>query len=415
MVLTYSRLYQFLFAACIFVSYSNNYEIIFLVWFLALMTSVAATYSRTILLIAASFAGICAIAAFSSLFYSSTLYAYIRDMTYLLKPLIGILAGYQLFKKIPKEKALHTIVMTGIVIALVHMSVIFITFMSLKTVNLNILREYGGYFSDYEVYVLILLMFSRKFGLTYTRKQRMYYLVLIAVSSFLYLSRTNFIQFAILLIGMMGYFVLNRRALSILTTFIIAAVLGYTAISLSNPRRNGKGMEAFLYKIKIAPVEAFKTKINKENWQDFNDNFRSYENILVLRQVSTEGTQAVISGKGLGSSIDLGMKYKTNDGEDIIREPFVHNGYLTVYLKSGILGVFLVVLTIFSLFKKSHSRNVIALSINRLLVATGIFLVFSYWVFLGLYFRADSKAILIGFLIAMMDYFSRREPQISES
>jgi hypothetical protein len=38
--------------------------------------------------------------------------------------------------------------------------------------------------------------------------------------------------------------------------------------------------------------------------------------------------------------------------------------------------------------------------INLLLIGSGVFLIISYFVFLGLYFVVDTKSILIGFLIS---------------
>ena len=38
-------------------------------------------------------------------------------------------------------------------------------------------------------------------------------------------------------------------------------------------------------------------------------------------------------------------------------------------------------------------------NLNLLLVGTSLFLIVSYWVFMGLYLKMDSKSILIGLLL----------------
>ena len=39
-----------------------------------------------------------------------------------------------------------------------------------------------------------------------------------------------------------------------------------------------------------------------------------------------------------------------------------------------------------------------------LLMGTGVFLVLSTWVFMGVYFKLDNKSIIIGLILAMREY-----------
>ena len=103
---------------------------------------------------------------------------------------------------------------------------------------------------------------------------------------------------------MKGYFSLKKKSLIGVGFFALFAVVGYSIIYNMNLSRNGKGVEALLFKIKNAPIEPFKTKVNKNDWQDFNDNFRSYENIITVRQVTNEGLGAVFFGKVEAATVD---------------------------------------------------------------------------------------------------------------
>ena len=194
---------------------------------------------------------------------------------------------------------------------------------------------------------------------------------------------------------------MNKRSIVILSSVFISVLIGYAIIYSINPKRNGKGLEAFLYKIKIAPIEPFKTKINKDDWKDFNDNYRSYENIIAVKQVSNEGTSAVIFGEGTGATLDLGREVWSNDGEFVRYIPIVHNGYMTVFLKSGIFGVFFLLWFILTLMRQKGNSDEAIKHINYFLTGTAIFLIFSNWVFLGLYLKLDNKSVIIGFLIAL--------------
>ena len=193
------------------------------------------------------------------------------------------------------------------------------------------LRYAGGYFSDFEVYSLLILVFHENFELKFTTKRFWLLTLILALSSIMYLARTNFIQFIILFLGMKGYFKINRVSIMVVSSVIIFTLIGYSAILYMNPKRNGPGIEALLYKIKIAPQEAFKTKIDRGNWKDFNDNYRSYENISTVKQVTRKGTSTIIFGESIGSKVDLKQKIWLGDME-LRYISILHNGFMTVFV-----------------------------------------------------------------------------------
>lgn len=395
-------LYQLLYFACIGVTYLNNYELTFLIWFLTLLLTVKKAYSVTIVKYIFCFGLILLIALLGSLFKEHHVYDIVRDITYLLKPIVGLLAGYQLCKY-NKETTLKVFVYTGFIIAVIHLAIILIASVQYQTLNVNLIREKAGYFSDYEIFALVILMFHTNFRLGISKINIWICLLVIGISSFLYLSRTNLIQIIVLYVALKGYFTVTKKSLSVLFGVVLAVLIGYSAILYINPKRNGKGIEAFLYKVKIAPIEPFKTKIDKGDWKDFNDNYRSYENIITVKQVSNGGASSVFFGEGLGSKLNLGRKVLSNDGEYVQYIPYVHNGFMTVFLKSGLLGVCFSILFIVLLFRQPKSDIEYVKHISYLLIGTSVFLVVSNWVFLGLYLKLDNKSIIIGFLIALRE------------
>jgi hypothetical protein len=403
-------LYQLLFALCVLIPYINIYELTFLVWFLTFAITISNRYSIRIVKYITCFSVILATAFVVSFFTNESTYNFFRDIAYLLKPIIGLLVGYQLYKKC-QNKFFTTVIYTGLLISCFHLVIVFVTFIRFHAITVNLLREYCGYHSDYEVYVLVILMFYNKFEINWSKKKAHVFIAIVALSSFLYLSRTNFIQLIILFIAMKGYFVLNKKSVTIVASIIFFVVFGYTAVYQSNPHRSGKGIEAFLYKIKNAPIEPFKTKIDKDNWKDFNDNYRSYENILTVKQVSIQGTSAVLFGKGLGATINLGREIWTNDGEFIQYIPILHNGFATVFLKSGIFGLFFLLIFIYLLGKPVKSNLVSVQNLNFILIGTAVFLIVSNWVFMGLYLKLDNKSILLGFIICYREFLLKNNNQ----
>nr|WP_322625447.1 hypothetical protein [uncultured Flavobacterium sp.] len=389
-------IYQILFFISVGLPYLNNYELNFALWSLMAVLTLRKKYSLTIIKYVGLFVGIFALAMVSSLFYHVKFYEYARDIAYMLKPIIGLVLGYQLCKDY-LQKPMNILVNSGILLAIAHTGILVFSVVFLHIRNLEDLRLYGGFFSDFEVYALIFLLFHDKFGVEVSKTKYWFGVLILFFSIGMYFARTNFIQLVFLFMAMKGYFVLNARSLRIIVTSVIIIGLGYTAIYIYNPARRGSTLEAFLYKVKNTPIEPFKAKVDINNWRDFNDNYRSYETILTIRQTKAEGARAIIMGQGMGSSVDLKQKVwlQTTFMRYI---PFLHNGFMTVLLKAGILGDILLILSITFLFKKYKTTDPDVVAINNLLVGTGVFLIISYYVFMGLYFVPDPKSVLIGFL-----------------
>jgi len=395
-----NSLYTYLLCFAIVVSTLNNFELTFISWVMVFLVSFSFKYSAQFLSLCLSAILILVIGIISSFFNSNPLYETIRDITYLSKPLIGLFLGYQIVKKKDFD-VLKAFIYAGVVLAIIHFSKLFYGVLFLKIYNIHELRHIGGYFNDFEIYSLVLLIFYRKLHINFSQKNRLILLAVLATSSLLYFARINIIQFFILYVALAGYLKLTKKSLLVLTSISVVVLLSYSAIYISNPNRNSKGFEAFLYKIKIAPIEPFKTKINKEDWKDFNDNYRSFENILTVKQVTNDGFLTILFGKGCGSTIKLGRQVFTNDGEFISKVPILHNSYMTIFLKSGAFGVMLLIIFIVTLIKqKPKIRNQDITNIHYILVGTAFFLVLSNWVFMGIYFKVDNKSILIGALYA---------------
>ncbi|WP_396194519.1 hypothetical protein [Flavobacterium sp.] len=390
-------IYQILLFVSVFVPYLNNYELTFCVWSLATLITFQNKLSLEILKHLACYISIFLIAVFSSFWYDHEAYFIIRDITYISKPIIGLLLGYQLAKKL-NAKTLKVVVIIGLLIACYHIYIILYSVLFYSVSNINELRYFAGFFSDFEVYTLILLVFHDKFELHYPRKKLILYIILIGFSTFMYLARTNFIQFLILLIAMKGFLKINVKSITVLASIVLLSIIGYATILYINPKRNGEGLEAFLYKIKVAPIEPFKTKIKRDDWKDFNDNYRSYENIMTVRQMTNDGYKSLIFGQGLGSQIDLKQKLMLGDME-LRFISILHNGFMTVLLKSGLIGVILLIISIYLIFIKKKSQIPLVNNLNLLMIGSGVYMIVSYWVFMGYYFAADTKSIFFGLII----------------
>jgi hypothetical protein len=389
--------FQLFFTFCVIIPFFNNYEFSFLCWFLATMITLKRSYSILFLRYLSYFILIFLSSIVVSFFFNNKLYFIIRDMTYLLKPILGLLLGYQFYRDKLIKNPFTFLLNAGIVMAAIHLIMVGYGVLLQGATSVAKIREYGGYFNDFEVYTLIILLFYKKFEIDLSKRKFYFYLTILALSSFFYLARTNFIQFFILFFAMKGWLIINKKSLTILTSLALFSIIAYTAIYQYNPKRNGDGVDEFLYKVKLIPLEAFATKINRSDWKDFHDHYRSYENIRTIEQLSYNNT--FLFGEGMGSQVNL--KQKVFLGDMFLKYiSILHNGYMTVLLKSGLLGLLLLIGSILFFFKTFNSQSEIEKNINLLFLGTGVFLLISYWVFMGFYNLLDSKTLLIGFLFA---------------
>ncbi len=387
---------QILFIICVIVPFFNIYEFSFVFWILAIFATIKNNYSFEFLRLLSIFIIIFLIAIVVGIFFEHNFYFVIRDITYLLKPISGLLLGYQLFNKNIKNP-FQFLVNAGVSIAIYHLILVAYGIIIKGATNVGDIRHYGGYFNDFEVYTLIILIFSKQLNLEFSKKKHNIFLIILTVSSFFYLARTNFIQFVILIMALKGLLVLNKKAIIVLISVFAVTILGYSTIYYYNPVRNGKGLDEFLYKIKMAPGEAFSTKINRDDWKKFNDNYRSYENVRTIQQLSHN--QSLLFGEGIGSQVDLRQKVYLGDMQ-LRYISILHNGFMIVILKSGFFGLSIYLLSIIYFFKRNKYSNNTLQNINYIFVGTGVFLIVSNWVFLGFYNLIDTKSLLIGFLFA---------------
>lgn len=395
--------YQFLFFLAVVFSYVNNYELTLFVWLCVLFLTLRRYYSVDILKLTIPFLIIVLIGAIRSFFYKYDTYTVVRDIAYFIKPIVGLLIGYQCVNS-KKNNFLNLVVHISLFLAIVHLLMVGYAFLFESIRNVHRIRLHAGYFSDFETFALIILIFKNKFNLNYSNKLYFFLLAMIGTSVVLYFARTNLIQFFILFFGMFGLYKLSKEKLISLCLLLVLGFLGYQKIVDTNPIRNAKGIEGFLYKVKNAPKEIYDPYIVNDNSARFHDNFRSYETKVTILQILNDTNWALYFGKGLGSTVDYGRYMGTNDGTMIKHAPILHNAYTTVFLKAGLLGLFIYLIMMFNLYFLSvRKRFVNQENIKLLLSSTAIFMFISSLIFVGFYLKLDSKSLFVGGLIAYLE------------
>ena len=337
-------------------------------------------------------------------FYSYSNRDIARDIAYFLKPILLLFLGYALIHKIKDPNFIFQVfVYLGLAFAIWHIYNI-ITFPELFNTSINIIRNSTGLSNHVELLALVFLIISLKYPdiQIFKEKRTIYYaLGILGISFILYFSRTMWVAVFILLLASFGYAKITLKALKYISLFVLLIVSFYIYLYSIDIRRNEPGISTFLYKMKIAPEEIFLPKVDLNDHASLWDHWRAYEAKMALEQMS--GFQHLV-GRGFGSQVDLlfvapldekGMRYISH----------LHNGYILIYYKTGIIGLLFYLLFILHLYLHTFSKKEIyqTLPINNLISAIGIYLFFSTLIISGIYNTSSIYTLLLGALLAQYD------------
>lgn len=348
----------------------------------------------------------------ATFFYNHNFKDIARDIAYFLKPALLIFLGYALVHRIKNPNFIFQVfVYLGLGFAIWHIYSI-ITFPELFSTSINLIRNSTGLSNHVELLALVFLILSFKYSeIQIFKKKRTAYYVLgvLAVSFILYFSRTMWVAIFILLLASFGYAKISLKALKYIGLFILLISSFYIYLYSIEINRGEPGISAFLYKMKIAPEEIFLPKVDLNDHASLWDHWRAYEAKMALDQVS--GFQHLI-GRGLGSQVDLlfiapldekGMRYISH----------LHNGYIFIYYKTGIIGLLFYLTFILHLYLHTFSKNKIfqTLPIHHFISAIGIYLFFSTLIISGVYNTSSIYTLLLGALIAQTDILTLNSKQ----
>jgi len=332
------------------------------------------------------------------LFNKVTFFDVFKDIFHFLKPITGLLIGYFFYRKIDDFKIfVKTIVIVGLLSAVIHFGILF--FISGFS-SVNEIREFGRD-NFLELFSLFFLLFYKKIKndtLFKNQFKHLFFVVLLFASNVLYFSRTMIVVAIILLITIYGYTIITKRGLRIIGVVAVSILVFYGYLFSIKISRTQPGLESFLYKVKNAPSEIFKTKIDRENHKDLWDHWRGYEAKRAFSLMEKDPKSYVI-GTGYGSLVNLKFfaplteNYK-DKGIKYISE--LHNGYVYIYYKTGIFSLFLYFVFLINLYIKIYyNKNFETYFIS----AIGVAFLFTTLTITGMYNSRDVIVFLLGALL----------------
>jgi hypothetical protein len=337
----------------------------------------------------------------TAIFHDYKFFHFIKDISHFLKPIVGLLLGYFLFKKVTLKDFVKIIILSGFLSAIFHFLWILI-FGKLSSFNINDLRNDFGKDNFLELFALLFVLFYRKFQhQPIFNKSFLHWIIVLVLtlSNILYFSRTMMVGFLLALLSIYGFTKINKKNTKIFLFIITTIGLFYIFLFSFKIDRNKPGVESLLYKIKIAPSEVFNTKINRENHNELWDHWRGYEakRALALMQ---ENPSSYLIGNGFGSLINLKFKAPLDKkGMKYISE--THNGYIYIFYKTGVIGLILLLWFLIKLHLYSYHK----LSFISIFIAViSVFYFFSTLTITGIYNPRDVVIFILGGLIALLHH-----------
>lgn len=335
--------------------------------------------------------------------FSST----IKDLTYFSKPIIVLVLSYMLIKK--QNDMFHflkAIVFIAAFTAVLHLLGIFVLG-DLTGNSITKLRGDFGLDNFIEIFAFYILLFSNRFiekPIIANKNWRYFLVIVFLLSTYLYFSRTMLIAFFLIGFSMLGYTKITTRTIKFIGIALIITGLIYTYLFSVKIDRNSKGVEAFLYKIKIAPEEIFKTKIDRENHKELWDHWRGYEAKRAIALMN-ENPLNYIYGTGYGSLINLKFKAPVGEQGGMKYISRIHNGYVFVLYKMGILGLILYIIFLINLYLKTYTKRNLPqmVFVDRIIVSIAVFYFFSSLIITGIYIPIDAVVFILGGLLSIKD------------
>jgi O-antigen ligase len=325
-------------------------------------------------------------------------YAVIKDLWYFTNPCIAFVAGYVLTRAgVRFGTILSTFMIVGCIAAIVHLGLMIFSvgIEGAKTI-LEIRGLAGpGYFVAVVAFAVGLVMWPARGVLPLWLRTGVLAHIAIAitfVSIVLSFSRTLWLSIVIVVVlTVIRTWRANRASLAIgaLAILVVSAVAFWVSTSDT----------AFAEKVTDSLSELGAASFATSS--DINRHWRAFESAAALDTFTSAGWIEMLVGHGFGKQIDLGITVELA-GSAYDEIPILHNGYLYVLVKTGIVGLMLVVTLLYLLYRKKavrlsfqDARTMTAQTLIRIIVLIMVAITF----FVGGLFNSEfcvSAMLLLG-------------------
>ena len=318
----------------------------------------------------------------------------VRDVYYFINPIIFMIIGTFIAQNITFEKFLLLIIRLGTLLSIIYVIEALMNF-GLFFWNYSFeIRSALGVGNSLSVLALVLILYSRKYEELCLINKMKFRWLLIVINFFallLFGSRTYFGVFFIL-VAVLSYPLLKKNIIKFLSYSVI---LLFITVLLLNQFKDAFIVEKLMGSFTEITITS---DLDPEN---IYINFRGYETKSAVDTYNEGNDIQKLIGFGFGKLIDLKM-YVELAGSDWRYIPILHNGYVYLLVKTGIIGFFLFFL--FFLNVILLSRSVYNCSKIKSLLVFGVMSSICFATFIvGGFFNIEFELMLI-ILGGMLQY-----------
>jgi hypothetical protein len=341
----------------------------------------------------------------TSLFYNYGLFDRVRDLLHFIKPILMCFLAYLLVVRIGNTRyVLRLLVFFALFLALRHLIALALVDYSTE-LRIDQIRGKAGASSFIELVALVVLLAFRKENSIVGPQSRRLFIFLLSISFITYFSRTMILGLIVFLLSIYGYTKLTRKAFEYSVVILCLFGLFFAYLFTLDLDQDEEGLNKFLYKLQNAPGEVF---VSPENYDPrdhkaiFN-HWRGYEAYLALKQM--EGNPMnYVSGKGFGALVDLGFKAPLGGIDGLRYIPHLHNGYMYIFFKVGLIGLIFYLVFLFNLYKQVYFASSSSSEANLRKIVSGFALYFfaSSLVVTGIYNLSEISIFCLGIFIALV-------------
>ncbi|WP_416441143.1 hypothetical protein ACH3O9_13085 [Leeuwenhoekiella sp. A16] len=252
-----------------------------------------------------------------------------KDFYYFFNPIIIFSFGYVSAYYISIDKLLKTFVVLGVFLGIAYL--LNHNWSAAKSVNA--LHEEEGVASYLVIIALVILL------LKIIRKEQIFskfltgfFISILTLTCIIAVSRTFLLIFFILMITGSGQLKFEKFfVLKFLMLVLIFSVFTFFLVNIEVADHS-----SFIGKLLYSLDEV--TISNYDDLGEINNNWRGFEAFMGWQQISKGSFLEWFVGQGFGRTTPIGIEIKLGD-EYFTEIPFFHNGFITLILKTGLIGL----------------------------------------------------------------------------
>jgi hypothetical protein len=340
-------------------------------------------------------------AAFGFFFYPT--YDVLKDVFYLLNPFLLLTIGYLVAERVGFSTLMRIFVYAGVIFSTIYILTAVATLGTSIFSNLLLVRNTVGSGNGIPVISLGLLLFLKapKFNFSPVLK---YLFILLNFSALVLFSSRTYWIFTMILIVFHYWFNLNTNK-RVGVFFLVLVVLLPLGVYLLQSNSD----IPFIKKFQNSLVEM--KGGNYSDAEDINTKYRGFETYRALETYLNGNLLNYFFGHGLGKMVDLKSEVKLGEERRFI--PVLHNGFMYILVKTGVIGLCFYILFYFKIiirFFKKEGHKIYKFLFSNMVACIG-FLFFSNFVIYA-FFNLETELVYIYFGALIYYLMLLKQPRI---